>query len=215
MEASTATPTADEAKAAKEAERQAKAAEREAERERKAKEREEAKAAKEAERAEAKAKAQKEKVDKILSEIPEDKRPTKGTGDGGAVTLSDAREAVKAHKAAERANRPKLAPLTLSQRRAMLNLADGPIVPKSGFNALPLDYLVGVGLAQKEDVKVDETYTETEGTGDDKKTVEKTRKVTKTQYSLTDEGRARVEKVNPKWKTWKPEGTGSSDAATS
>lgn len=205
-------PTADEAKAAKEAEkaakdaeRKAKAEQREAERQAKAKEREEAKAAKEKERAEAKAAAAKEKVDKAMAELPEDKRPTKGTGDGGTVTLGDVREAIKAWKAEERANKPKLAPLTLSQRRAMLVLADGPVVPKSGFNALPLDYLVSVGLAQKEEVLVDETYTETEGTGDEKKQVEKTRSVPKTQYSLTDDGVARVEKVNPKWKTWKPD----------
>jgi hypothetical protein len=180
-----------EREAAKQAERDAKARAKAEEKERKAKEAAEAKAAKTAER-----------IAKIVGEVEwEGDAPT-------PETVEAARELVKARKAELRANRPKKAPLTLSQRRAVLNLADAGkkgLVPKTGFNALPLDHLVGVGLAETFQTKTDKVEKVTEGEGDDKKTVEKTVKVDATGYRLTDAGIERAKEINPKWQTWKPE----------
>jgi small-conductance mechanosensitive channel len=136
--------------------------------------------------------------------------------------VKTAREADKAAKAEARANRPKKAAMTLSQRRALLKLGDGPITPHTAFNQLPLQHLVSVGLAQVEVVEVPEEYTEvvekteTKGEGDDAKEVtikvkeKKTRQVERNQYSLTDEGTARVGELNPKWKTWSAPKAGES-----
>lgn len=192
--------------AAKDAERKAAEEAKQAEREAKAKEREEAKAEKARLAAEAKAQRETEAITKILADLPEDKRPT---GDAlKDIDRAKARELVKAYKAEERANRPKKAPLTLSQRRAVLNLADAGkkgIVPKTGFNALPLDHLVGVGLAEKFDTQVEKVEQVKEGEGDDAKTVERKSKVDATGYRLTDAGKARAGEINPKWQTWKPD----------
>lgn len=224
----------DEEKAAKEhaeAERKAKAEAKKAEQEKKAKEREEAKAAREKEKAEAKTKREQEKIEKEAKDAELDLSTVKGTGDGNAVTLKDVREAVKAKRAEERANRPKKAPLTLSQRRALLRLAeDGQVVPKTAFNALPLDHLVNVGLAEKFDAKRTETYFETESKEVDvpkaereeggpttktvKEKVEKTREVDATGFRLTDSGRERAGEINPKWLTWKPDVDGASAQST-
>lgn len=189
--------------AAKDAERTAKAEAAQAERDRKAQEREAAKAEKARVAAETKAQRETEAITKILADLPEDKRPT----DLDGVDRAKARELVKAYKAEERANRPKKAPLTLSQRRAVLNLADAGktgIVPKTGFNALPLDHLVGVGLAETFETTKDVVTKVKEGEGDDEKTVERTDQVPATGYRLTDTGRERAGEINPKWKDWKP-----------
>lgn len=116
------------------------------------------------------------------------------------------RDAEKARKAEERANRPKKAPLTLSQRRALLKLGEAAQTPSTEFNRLPFEHLVSVGLAQTKTVKIDgPTIKETTGEGDDKKTVEKPGpKVDAVQYSLTDTGKERVGEINPKWREWKP-----------
>jgi hypothetical protein len=222
---------AEAAAKAKEAEREAKAKAREEERARKAKEREEAKAAKAREQAEAKAAREREKIDAAIGDLPEDRQAALRKEHGDELTLKHVRDAVKAFRAEERANRPKKAPLTLSQRRAMLKLAEAGedgIVPKTAFNALPLDHLVNVGLAETFETKREETYQETveqtvdipeaerkEG-GPTTKTVkvkeDRTREVDATGYRLTEAGRERAGEVNPKWLTWKPEGA-SSDAA--
>lgn len=195
-------------------------AEREAARERKAEEKRQARIV-----------AEDEKVEALLKENEIDRSAVKATGDEGRVTLKDAREAVKAKKAEERANRPKKASLTLSQRRAVLKLADGPIAPHTDFNQLPLKHLVSVGLAQTETVTVQEPYTETESkeveipeserkeggptTKTVKEKVEKLRDVERTQYSLTEDGVARAQELNPKWKTWKaPSNGATADDAT-
>jgi len=199
--------------AAAQADREAK----EAERQRKAEE-----------KRQAKIKAEDEKVVALLKENELDRSSITGTGDEGRITLKDAREAVKAKRAEERANRPKKAPLTLSQRRAVLKLADGPIAPSTDFNQLPLKHLVEVGLAQVETVTVQEPYTETvskeveipeaertEGgptTKTVKEKVENLRDVERNQYSLTEAGQARAQELNPKWKTWKAP-SAESDAA--
>jgi hypothetical protein len=125
------------------------------------------------------------------------------------------RDAEKERKAEERKNRPKKAPLTLSQRRALLKLGEAAQVPKTDFNALPFEHLVSVGLAQTKDVKVDgPVIKETTGEGDDKKVVEKPGpKVDAKQYSLTDTGKARVSEINPKWRDWKPAATETAAAS--
>jgi hypothetical protein len=123
--------------------------------------------------------------------------------------VTKTRDAEKARKAEERKNRPKKAPLTLSQRRALLKLGDGAATPSTDFNRLPYEHLVSVGLAQTKTVKIDgPTIKETTGEGEDKKVVEKPGpKVDAVQYSLTDAGKARVSEINPKWKDWKPAAT--------
>lgn len=130
--------------------------------------------------------------------------------------VTKVRDAEKARKAEERKNRPKKAPLTLSQRRALLKLGDGPVTPTTDFNRLPYEHLVSVGLAETKTVKIDgPTVKETVGEGDDKKVVEKPGpKVDAVQYSLTDTGKARVGEINPKWKDWKPAAT-NGDATAS
>lgn len=199
-----------EAAKAKEEERKAKAEAKAAE-----------KAKRDQEKAEAKAARDQEKITKAATEGGVDLDSIKGSGDAGKVTLGDVREAVKVKKAEERKNRPKKAALTLSQRRSLLVLGDGPVVPKTDFNRLPLDYLVTVGLAQVGEAKVDETYTETETkdveipeaerveggptTKSVKEKVEKTRQVTKPQFTLTDLGKERLSDINPKWRDWRPE----------
>ena len=174
-----------------------------------------------AEAAERKAKRERDAINKILSELPDEKRADVADD----VTKEQARELVKAHKAEVRAAREKKAPMTLSQRRAILKLGEGPVVAKTDFNRLPLDYLVEVGLAKREDgevgeghsVKEPEEYFEGEGEDRVKKTrkvdVEKTRTVTRPQYSLTEKGEARVTEINPKWRTWKPDSASSSTPA--
>lgn len=210
--------TEQDAKAQADAERAAKEAAKQAEREAKAKEREEAKAKAAEEKAAAKAAREREAVVKILQDGEID--PTTVADD---ISRADARELVKAKRAEERANRPKKAPLTLSQRRALLRLGEGEVVPKTAFNSLPLDHLVDVGLAEKFDAKRDDIVTETvenevaipkkeqvEGgptTKTVKEKVEKTVQVDATGYRLTDTGKERVSEINPKWLTWKPAGT--------
>lgn len=148
--------------------------------------------------------------------------------DTAKTAVKEAREADKKAKAEARASKPKKAPMTLSQRRALLKLADGPMAPHTAFGQLPLQHLVSVGLAQVETVEVPEEYdevvetTETQGEGEDAKSVvvktkqTKTRQVERNQYSLTEAGQARVTEINPKWKTWKApsQATSNGDAAT-
>lgn len=202
--------------AAQDAEKARKAQEAATAKELKDKERAEAKAKKDAERAEAKAaKAKereaakaakaKERITKVLADLPEDKRPE------GDVTIEQARELVKAHKAEERANKPKKASLTLSQRRAVLKLQKSPLRPSTDMNRTPLDYLCSVGLAQatnvetevERTVKIDNPKASEDGEPAkiDQTTTEK---VTVKEYTLTDEGTARAAEINPKWETWKP-----------
>lgn len=176
----------------------------------------EAKAQKAQEAAERKAKRAQERIEKAASEGGIDLASVTGTGDDGAVTLDDVKKAVSEKKAEERKNREKKAPMTLSQRRAILKLGNGPVVAKTGFNELPLDYLVSVGLATKDTTPIQEPYTVKEpeeyfeGEGDDrvKKTrkvdVQKTRTVEKAEYRLTDKGAERVKEINPKWLDWRP-----------
>lgn len=135
--------------------------------------------------------------------------------DTAKTAVKEARDADKKAKAEARAAKPKKAPMTLSQRRALLKLGDGPIAPHTAFNQLPLQHLVSVGLAQVETVEVPEEYeevvetTETQGEGEAAKSVvvktkqTRTRQVERNQYSLTEAGEARVTEINPKWKTWK------------
>jgi hypothetical protein len=81
--------------------------------------------------------------------------------------------------------RPKKAPLTLSQRRAVLRLASLPKgateAPATAFRALPLDRLVEAGLATRAEPADEAPHG---------------------AYSLTDAGRARADEINPKWLTW-------------
>lgn len=209
--------TEQDTKAQADEERAAKEAAKQAEREAKAAEREAAKAKAAEEKAAAKAAREREAVVKILQDGEID--PSTVADD---ISRADARELVKAKRAEERANRPKKASLTLSQRRALLRLGEGEVVPKTAFNSLPLDHLVSVGLAetfetQREDVvteTVDKTVKipkseQTEGGPTEKVVkdkVEKTVKVDATGYRLTDAGKERVGEINPKWLTWKPEG---------
>lgn len=215
---------ADEAKRiAAEAKAKAKADAAEA----KAKERAAAAEAKAAERAI----AEQEKIDAIVKEEGIDLSTITGTGTDGKITRKDVNEAVKAKRAAERAARPKKAPMTLSQRRAMLVLMDGPYVPKNGFNDTPYRYLESVGLAQSEEILVDQPYTETVAkeveipeaervedgptTKTTKEKVTKTRSVAAKQYSLTDPlGVERAKEVNPKWKDWRAPSTASADSTS-
>jgi pyruvate/2-oxoglutarate dehydrogenase complex dihydrolipoamide acyltransferase (E2) component len=196
-----------EAAAAKKAEKERKAKEKaEADAARKA-EREQEKARKAQEKAEAKAKADREKVEALAKENELDLSTVKGTGEGDTVTLRDVRDAVKAKKAEERANRPKKAPLTLSQRRAVLKLASGALRPTTDMNRTPLEYLVSVGLAKVEEVLQDvEVDVPNPKAGEDgePKTVKETKSQSVREYSLTDEGVARAKEINPKWETWKP-----------
>jgi hypothetical protein len=220
---------AEAAKAAKEAERQAAAEAKEAERKRKEEERAAAKAEKDREKAEAKAKRETERKEKLLKDAGLDPKDYDLSPDGLAV--GDVQELAKKKRAEDRANRPKKAPLTLSQRRAMLVLAEAGetgVVPKTGFNALPLDYLVGVELAETFKTTRTEKYQETvenevaipkkeqeEGgptTKTVKEKVDKEREVDATGYRLTEKGRERAGEVNPKWKTWKPDASASADA---
>lgn len=127
-----------------------------------------------------------------------------------------AREAEKAAKAEERKNRPKKAPLTLSQRRALLKLGDAGakgIVPKSDFNALPLQHLVNVELAETKSVKVDGPPVTVKGEGDKPDTTKPGPKVDATAYVLSAKGKERVKDINPKWLDWKPEGSTPVEAA--
>lgn len=193
-----------------------------AERERKAAEKAEQKRVADEQRAQAKAAREQEKIQKEASDAGIDLASITGTGPDSAVLLKDVRDAVKAKRKAEREAQPKKAPMTLSQRRAIVKLADdGPQVARTGFNELPYDYLVSVDLATRNDVTVAQPYTEkeeqdveipaaerVEGGPTTKKVkvdVEKTRDVVRPQYELTDKGRERAEGVNRKWKTWKPE----------
>lgn len=205
-------------KEAKDAQRAEAAKAKEAEKAEKAKAAEAAKAAKAEETAKAKAAREQEKVTKVLAELPEDKRPTE---DLDKLTLANARDLVKAHKAEERANKPKLPPLTLSQRRAVLKLKEGDQVPKTDFNAIPMKYLVSVGLAETFETTREVEKTKTvdreeplpepeggfkEGAPTTKTVKDKvTEKVSEpaTGYRLTEAGKAR--EVNAKWRDWKPE----------
>lgn len=205
---------------------------KQAEREAKAKAREEAKAAKAKEQAEARAAKELEAINKILADLPDDRVDALRKQHGDGLTRQHARDAVKAFKAEERANRPKKAPLTLSQRRALLNLGDAKakgVVPKTPFNALPLQHLVDVGLAEPFETKGEQVVKETvekevpipeadqkEGgptTKTVKEKVEKTVKVDATGFRLTEAGKARVKEINPKWQTWKPAASADSDDA--
>ena len=154
---------------------------------------------------------QDERVTQLTAAVDQAKAGVKEARESVAAAKKEAAEAEKKRKAEERANRPKKAPMTLSQRRAVLKLAESPLRPTTQMNRTPLDYLVSVGLAQVSEVeqevertrkidnpkageegepaKIDETYTETVSIG---------------EYSLTDEGRTRAGEINPKWKTWKP-----------
>lgn len=210
------------AKAKADEERAAKAAAREEEKKRKAEEREAAKAAKAAEAEAAKQAKTAEQIAKLVGEVEwEGDAPT-------FETVAEAREAVKTRKAEIRAAKPKKAPLTLSQRRAMLRLAEAGkagIVPKTDFNALPFIHLVGVGLAEEFDGTVEVTVKKTvekeveipkaerEEGGPTTKTVKEKVDETETReakgYRLNDAGVERAGEINPKWKDWKPEGAAS------
>jgi pyruvate/2-oxoglutarate dehydrogenase complex dihydrolipoamide acyltransferase (E2) component len=199
--------------------------------EEKARQAAEAKAEKARIAAEKKAAREQERIAKTAAEGEIDLASVEGTGPDSAVTLDDVRKAVKVKRDAERAAKPKKAPMTLSQRRAILKLgeaeqADGSgVVAKTGFNELPLDYLVSVNLATKTPVQIDEPYTVKEpeeyfeGEGEDrvkrvrKVDVPKTRQVEKPEYRLTDAGRDRVKEINPKWLTWKPDNSTASTPA--
>lgn len=164
----------------------------------------------------------KEKAEATVAEAKETLAQNSSRVDQLGAEVDTARGAVKVARAADReakaearAAKPKKAPMTLSQRRALLKLADGPIAPHTAFNQLPLQHLVSVGLAQVETVEVPEEYdevvetTETQGEGESAKSVvvktreTRTRQVERNQYSLTEVGEARVTEINPKWKTWK------------
>jgi pyruvate/2-oxoglutarate dehydrogenase complex dihydrolipoamide acyltransferase (E2) component len=201
----------EKAAADKAAAKEAKAKERAEAKEKAAKEREEAKARKQAEQAEAKAKAAQEKIEAAAKDGEIDLSTVKGTGDDGAVTLKDVREAIKTKRAEERANRPKKAALTLSQRRAVLKLAETPLRPTTDMNRTPLEYLKSVGLADSRDVeasvsktvKVDNPKAGEEG---EPAKIDQTTEelVTVQEYFLTEQGATRAGEINPKWKTWKP-----------
>jgi hypothetical protein len=67
------------------------------------------------------------------------------------------------------------------------------------MNRVPLDYLVGVGLAQSTDVEVDVTKqvaNPKKGEDGQPDTIEETSKATVKEYSLTDEGKARASEIN-------------------
>lgn len=189
---------------------------------RKAQEKADEKARQDAARVEAKAAKEQERIQAEATKAAIDLASLVGTGTDGAITLADVRQAAKAKRAEERAARPRKAPMTLSQRRAIVKLhEDGPQVAKTDFNTLPFDYLVKVGLAAREDVTIQEEYIakeeqdvevpeaeRVEGGPTTKKvkvTITKTRDVVKPQYSLTDAGKARAPEINRKWKTWKPD----------
>lgn len=213
----------DEEKAAADAARAEAEKAKQAEREAKAKAREEEKAAKAKAAEEAKAAKVQERIAKLVGEVEwEGDAPT-------PETVEEARELVKARKAEIRANRPKKAPLTLSQRRALLRLGDGDVVAKTDFNALPLQHLVEVGLAEQYVATVEVPHTETvekevkipkaeqeEGgptTKTVKEKVESTKKVERPGFRLTDAGKARVKEINPKWLDWKPAASQETSAA--
>lgn len=141
-----------------------------------------------------------------------------------------AREREKTAKAEQRASKPKKAGLTLSQRRALLRLADGPLTPHTEFNQLPLQHLVRVGLAQIEEVEVpverttkvnvEEEIPEAERVegGPTTRTVKQTQTTTeqvqRNQYSLTELGIERAQEINPKWKSWKAPSGATTTPAT-
>jgi hypothetical protein len=82
------------------------------------------------------------------------------------------------------------------------------------MGATPLLYLQSVGLATSEDVN--QTVTRTAPNPDyDKdvegspKTIESEETIKRTRFTLTDAGRERAEATNPKWRDWKPAGSGT------
>jgi hypothetical protein len=117
----------------------------------------------------------------------------------------------KTKRAEERAAKPKKAPLTLSQRRAVLKLAEGTQTPTTDMNRVPLDYLVSVGLARTAErtttveVQVPNPKASEEG---QPKTIAENQDRTVIDYSLTDLGKTRAGELNPKWRTWKPASNG-------
>jgi hypothetical protein len=144
------------------------------------------------------------------------------------LDVAAAKEREAAAKAEERANKPKKAPLTLSQRRALLKLGDGPQTPSTGFNALPYEHLVNVGLATVETVPVEipktrkveqeEEIPESERkengptTRKIKVDEEYTETIERKQFTLNELGTERVTEINPKWKTWRAPSQASADA---
>jgi hypothetical protein len=78
--------------------------------------------------------------------------------------------------------------LTLSQRRALLKLLDGAQQPATQFKALPYEKFVDVGYADR--VILDEN-------GDDV-----TNDAGIGVYTLTPQGRARAESINPGYRVW-------------
>lgn len=213
----TATPeqeqTQDERTEAKRAEDAEKAAKEQAKQEAAAK-KAEGKAAKEAERAtkQAAKEAEKQKRDEERATAKAEREKIAAEKKAEREAKREAREAEKAKKAEERASRPKVPPMTLSQRRATLNLADGPMRPTTAMNRTPLDYLVSVGVAQVQEIEEDREATrkvpnpKASEDGQPKELDEAyTETVVYREYTLTDEGKAVAERVNPKWKTWKPD----------
>lgn len=147
------------------------------------------------------------KVEQLTAAVEQAAQATKDVRAQVQADKKAAKEAEKAKRAEERANRPKKAPLTLSQRRAVLKLAESPLRPTTDMNRTPLDYLVSVGLAQVTEVdhEVSETVKNPKAGEDGQPdTIEKTSTVKLGEYTLTDEGKTRAGELNPKWKTWKP-----------
>lgn len=154
-----------------------------------------------------------EAVTKLVALEAEAKAAVKSARDAASKAKKDQVEQAKA----ERANRPRKAPLTLSQRRAVLNLSNGAVRPRNAMNQTPLDYLVGVGLAQVEVVDEPRETPVTTKAEDGTETVEVQKSTVQVrEYTLTDAGRERAGEVNPKWLGWKPErpSTAASDGDT-
>lgn len=93
---------------------------------------------------------------------------------------------------AKRNTGPRRPQLTMSQRKAMLKLLDGPVSVVTVFNAMPLDRLVELGYATCEAGDVTEQRPSKDGG-----TVDVTRPGW--TYELTDAGREIAVDVNPKW----------------
>jgi hypothetical protein len=124
-------------------------------------------------------------VEAAVRERLSGQRATAGVDDAAQRTEgSDEPEAKPVKKAAKPG-------LTLSQRRALLRLLDGGddgCQPATPFKALPYEYTVEVGYADR--VVLDEN-------GDDV-----TNDAGVGVYTLTDAGRARAETINPSYRDW-------------
>lgn len=104
------------------------------------------------------------------------------------------RENIKSKREAQ----PKAPSLTMSQRRAMLKLLDGPVSVTTVFNAMPLDRLVDIGYATVVAGDVTEQRPARHGR-------EGMDDVTRPgwTYTLTDVGRDAAKEINPKWRDFR------------